>query len=149
MNSVSMPSRPAARAWAASSGTTPLTIPGIYGVGVRRPPVVRVLVGPVTVLGEVGARLVLLVALAVAAHADPVEQVDQPHRQTGRDEQGPALQATLAEPSRGGDGEAGDDDRHREPGAHELHVHAASKRSATEKRSTSSAGVRRSPRAHR
>ena len=56
------------------------------------------LVGPAAVLVEVGACAVLLVALAVALHADAVEQVQQPDRQPGGDQQRAALHAGLAEP---------------------------------------------------
>src|SRR6266550_5507788 len=120
MNSVSMPSRPAARAWAASSATTPSVIRGIYGfaavhlpMGIRtRPPGWRRLfAGPIAVLVEEGARTVLLVAFAAARDADPVEQVQQPHRQAGGDEQRAALEAVLAEPGGHGHDQAGDDDR--------------------------------------
>src|SRR5690242_21872001 len=145
MNSVSMPKRPATRAWAASSATTPSVIPGIYGFAlVHRPvgvgPWRRVLIGPVAVRVEEGARLILVVALAIALDADAVQQVQQPHRKARGDQQREALDAVLAEPGREADDEARGDDRDRQPGAHELH--AACLSSPTLKRATSSAGVR-------
>src|SRR4051794_40632556 len=96
MNSVSIPTRPAARAWAASCAT-----PSVIALNLRvlrrsaagRP----IFVGPPAMLGEVGACAVFVVALAVAAHSDAVEQVDQPHREAGRDEQRSALDARGAE----------------------------------------------------
>src|SRR5690348_2369028 len=121
MNSVSMPRRPAARAWAASSATAPSVILGIYGFAlVHRPVGVgagrRLLVGPVAVRVEEGACLVLVVALAIALDADAVEQVQQPDREARGDQQREALDAVLAEPGREADDEARRDDRDRQPG---------------------------------
>src|SRR3954469_22723430 len=99
MNSVSMPSRPPWRASSARSETTageavavmlrdPIPLVGAMGRarthgrplvgrtrGLRRRR--RCVVGPVAVARVELARLVLLVALAVAGHPDPEQQVEQ------------------------------------------------------------------------
>src|SRR5919199_3467971 len=113
MNSVSIPSRPAARAWAARVSTVASTVAirrnlGRAPWGARRvpPPTMRIgrravdvlatgrrglrrrrLVRPVAVLVEVRARLVLAAAIALALDADAVHDVQQPHRQAGADGQ--------------------------------------------------------------
>src|SRR3954447_7772507 len=110
MNSVSMPSRPPWRASSASSETTagekvvvmlpdptPLVAAMAWArtdgrAGVRRARRLRLLVRPVAVAREELARLILLVALAVAAHADPEEQVEQQDRQPGADDVRRALE---------------------------------------------------------
>src|SRR6476469_10462204 len=101
MNSVSMPRRPVSRARAASSATTPSAMRGPYVVrpmsGVALGGSRRLLVGPVPVTVIEAARVVLLGAIAVAGHADAVEDVQQPHRQARADEQAAALQPGLAE----------------------------------------------------
>src|SRR5690242_9827474 len=132
MNSVSMPSRPPWRASSASSET----MAGETVVEMLRDPIPlmaavararthgrsvrgrarrlrrgrRLLVRPVAVPREELARRVLLVALAVAAHADPEQQVEQQDRQAGADDVRRALEPVDGRVERPGDQAAADDD---------------------------------------
>ena len=76
----------------------------------------RLLVGPVAVGVEEVARRVLDLAVALPAHADEVEPVQQPDREAGRDEQDGALQAGLVALD-GDEHDAGRADAHGQPRA--------------------------------
>src|SRR5262245_60963893 len=100
MNSVSMPSRPVARARAASSAV------------VKRSP--SRLVRPVAVAVEVVARAVLGAAVPVAADADAEQEVDDPDGQAGADDGAAAFGAAVPWPEDHGH-HAADDHDGREP----------------------------------
>src|SRR4051812_41313296 len=149
MNSVSIPSRPPWRASSASSETisgetvveiardpTPLvasvarmrTHGGPVRIAARRLVVRgRRLVGPVAVARVELACLVLLVALAVAGHPDPEQQVEQEDGQAGADDVRRALEAVDGRVERPCDQAAEHDERGQPPADEGQPAHAAAR----------------------
>src|SRR4051794_16654167 len=164
MNSVSMPSRPPWRASSASSETTsgetvvemlrdptPLVAAvawlRTHGRAVRRRRTRRrPLVGPVAVVGGELARSVLVVALAVAAHPDAEQQVEQQDGQAGADDVRRALEAVDGRVERPGDQAAEHDDRRQAPADEGQPPHAAASTVGSRGRAAASKAASASPR---